>query len=64
MDIVEINKMTQRKKVGSATDHLYELCKITKEEALTLIMYSCRKEYGVMKTADIIHALGVEKIKV
>ena len=54
MDIVEINKLTQRKRVGSATDRLYELGKITKEDAVILIAYALRKEYGVIKTAEIL----------
>lgn len=63
MDIVEINKLTQRKRVGSATDRLYELGKITKEDAVILIAYALRKEYGVIKTAEILHGIGVERLK-
>lgn len=43
MDIVEINKMIQRKKVVSALDSLYELCDLTKDESLTLILNACKK---------------------
>ena len=64
MDIVEINKLTQRKKVRSATDHLYELGKITKEDSVILIAYALRKEYGVLKTAEILHGIGVKDLKV
>lgn len=60
MDIVEINKLRQKKKVGSALDHLYELCDLTKEESLTLILNACCKEYGLMKTVKIVHGLGVK----
>ena len=62
MDIVEVNKLIQRKKIGSALDHLYELCDLTKDESLTLILNACKKEYGLMKTVKIVHGLGVKNL--
>ena len=64
MDIVEFNKMTQRKRVRSAEDHLYNLDKITKEDAVILLAYSLKKEYGVFRAVDILHSVGVERIKI
>lgn len=63
MDIVQINKMTQKKKVRSAENHLYNLGKITKYDATILVVNAVCKEYGIFRTADIIHGLGVDKIK-
>lgn len=62
MDIVEINKLTQRKRLGSAEDHLYELCNLTKDESLVLVLNACRKTYGLSKTVKIVHGLGVKNL--
>lgn len=62
MDIVEINKMTQRKKVRSAEDRLYELYNLTKDEATILVLNACRNTYGLNKTVKIIHGLGIKKL--
>lgn len=62
MDFVEINKATQRRRADAALDHLYELCDLTKEESMILVLYACKKQYGVMKTAKICHGLGVKKL--
>lgn len=63
MDIVEINKLKQKKRVRSAEDHLYNSLKITKDDATILVINALCKEYGIFRTADIIHGLGVEHIK-
>lgn len=62
MDIVEINKMIQKKKIYQAEIRLYELLDLTKEQSLTLILNACRKQYGLAKTVKIIHGLGVKNI--
>lgn len=59
MDIVEINKRTQRRYTDPALDHLYELCNLTKDESLTLVLYACKKQYGLSKAVKIVHGLGV-----
>lgn len=62
MDIVEINKLTQKKKVHEAEIRLYELLNLSKDQSLTLVLNACRKQYGLQKTVKIIHGLGVQKI--
>lgn len=62
MDIVEINKRTQRKYTDPALDKLYELYNLTKDESLTLVLYACKKQYGLKKTVKIVHGLGVKKL--
>lgn len=62
MDIVEINKMTQRKAVHEAEIRLYELLNLTKDQSLTLILNACRKQYGLHKTVKIVHGLGVKNL--
>lgn len=60
MDIVEINKMTQRSKVHESEIRLYELLDLTNEQSLTLVLNACRKQYGLSKTVKIVHGLGVK----
>ena len=62
MDIVEINKLTQKKKVHEAEIRLYELLDLTKNQSTTLVLYALRKQYGLQKTVKIIHGLGVKKL--
>lgn len=62
MDLIEINKMTQRKKVYSAESTLYELNELSQDEATTLVLQALRKTYGLTKTVKIIHGLGVEHL--
>lgn len=62
MDIVEINKLTQKKKVKNAEIRLYELLDLTKDQSTTLVLYALRKQYGLNKTVKIIHGLGVKKL--
>ena len=62
MDIVEINKLTQKKKVKDAEIRLYELLDLTKDQSTTLVLYALRKQYGLNKTVKIIHGLGVKKL--
>lgn len=62
MDIVEINKYTQDKKVRSARDNLYNLSNITKNDSTILVVYACRKMYGLRNTVKIIHGLGVKNL--
>lgn len=62
MDIVEINKKLHRKFTDPALDHLYELCNLTKDEATTLVLYACKKEFGLNKTVKIVHGLGVKNL--
>lgn len=62
MDIVEINKMTQRSKVHESEIRLHELLNLTKEQSLTLVLNACRKQYGLSKTVKIIHGLGVKNL--
>lgn len=63
MDIVEINKLTQKKRVNPALDKLYELYKLTKEDSVILIAYACRKQYGVAKTVKILHGLDFKDFR-
>ena len=62
MDFVEINKLTQEKKTAVARNNLYNLSNITKEDSTTLVLYACRKMYGLKNTVKIIHGLGVDKL--
>lgn len=62
MDIVEINKMTQKKKVHECEIRLYELLDLTKDQSLTLVLNACRKQYGLSKTVKIVHGLGVKNL--
>ena len=61
MDYVEINKFTQDKRIAESRNKLYAR-KLDKVDALRLIVYACKKMYGINHTAKIIKALGVEKI--
>lgn len=62
MDIVEINKRSGNKLVLSARNNLYNCKNIDKEDSLTLILYACKKLYGLQKTVKIIHGLGVKNL--
>lgn len=62
MDFVEINKFTQEKKVRSSRDQMYNLSNLPKEDSLRLIIYACKRMYGIKNTAKIIHGIGVDKI--
>ena len=62
MDLIEINKMTQRKRVYAAESTLYELNELSKDEATTLVLQALRKTYGLTKTVKIIHGLGVQHL--
>lgn len=62
MDIVEINKLLQKKKVHDAEIKLYELLDLTKEQSLILVLHACRKQYGLSKTVKIVHGLGVKNL--
>lgn len=62
MDFVEINKFTQEKKVRSSRDQMYILSNLPKEDSLRLIIYACKRMYGIKNTAKIIHGIGVDKI--
>lgn len=62
MDIVEINKLTQKKKVHESEIRLFELLELTKEQSLILVLNACRKQYGLSKTVKIVHGLGVKNL--
>lgn len=62
MDIVEINKLTQKKKVHESEIRLFELLDLTKEQSLILVLNACRKQYGLSKTVKIVHGLGVKNL--
>lgn len=62
MDFVEINKLTQKKKVKEAEVRLYELLDLNKDQSTTLVLYALRKQYGLQKTVKIIHGLGVKHL--
>lgn len=62
MDFVEINKLTQKKKVHEAEIRLYELLDLTKEQSTTLVLQALRKQYGLQKTVKIIRGLGIKKL--
>lgn len=62
MDIVEVNKRTGSKLVFSARNNLYNCKSVNKEDSLTLMLYACKKLYGLQKTVKIIHGLGVKNI--
>lgn len=62
MDFIEINKRTGNKYIFSASDNLYSHKEINKEDALTLILYACKKTFGLQKTVKIIHGLGVKNL--
>lgn len=62
MDLIEINKLTQRKKVYDAEIKLYELNELSQDQATTLVLQALRKTYGLSKTVKIIHGLGVDHL--
>lgn len=62
MDFVEINKLTQRKKVHEAEIRLYELLDLTKDQATVLVLQALRKQYGLKNTVKIVHGLGVKHL--
>lgn len=62
MDFVEINKFTQQKNIDHARDRMYKLSKVTKEDSLRLIVYACKKMYGIKNTAKLLHGIGVDQI--
>lgn len=62
MDFVEINKLTQKKRVHAAEIRLYELYDLTKDEATVLVLQALRKQYGLQKTVKIIHGLGIKHL--
>lgn len=64
MDFVEINKLTQRKRVRSAEDHLMKLSNLTKEDCVTIIAALLKREYGIRLTVEVIHTLGVKNLKI
>ena len=61
MDYIEINKFTQEKKVTDSRNKLYQR-EIHKVDGLRLIVYACKRMYGINNTAKIIHSIGVDKI--
>ena len=63
MDLVEFNKLTQNRRVITAENNLYNSAKLEKYNAVILIAYSLKKEYGVFRAVDILHGIGIEKIK-
>lgn len=62
MDIIQINKFTRSRDVDLARNNCYNSQKISKVDSLRLIIYACRKLYGVRNTAKILHGIGVDKI--
>lgn len=62
MDIVEINKLTNKRKVFECEIRLNELLNLTKEQSLILVLNACRKQYGLSKTVKIVHGLGVKNL--
>lgn len=62
MDFVEINKFTQGSKIHESRNHMYNLSKLTKVDSLRLIVYACKKMYGLRNTSKILHGIGVDKI--
>lgn len=63
MDFVEINKITQKSRVDSARDNMYRSKFVNQDDAVILIIYACRKMYGLGHTTKLIKALGINKIK-
>lgn len=62
MDIIEINKRAGDKFVFPARNNLYNRKTVDKEDSLTLILYACKKMYGLQKTVKIVHGLGVKDL--
>ena len=62
MDIIEINKLTQKKKVDLAEKKMLSK-DISKDEALCLVISAVKQVYGIRATGNVIHGLGVKKIK-
>lgn len=61
MDIIEINKKTQKKKVLNAEQKLFEVGNYLDQDlSLILVLNACKKYYGLNKTVKIIHGLGVK----
>lgn len=62
MDFVEINKFTRESKICESRDLMYNLSKLPKIDSLRLIVYACKKMYGIKNTSKILHGIGVDKI--
>lgn len=62
MDYIEINKFTQEKKVTASRHKMYQK-EMNKVDALRLIVYACKRMYGISNTSKIIHSLGVKSIE-
>lgn len=62
MDIVKINELTQNKKIAAARDFMYSPQNLTKDHSLTLMLYACKKMYGLRNTVKIVHGMGVKNL--
>lgn len=61
MDIIEINRFVQKKKLYHSLDAMNNK-KLNKEDSLRLIINACKVQYGTINTAKILHGVGVDKI--
>ena len=55
MDIVEINKRTQRKYTDPALDHLFELSNLTKDDSLTLVLFYLSRNTFLKQTIQVLN---------
>ena len=62
MDLVEINKLTRDKDVLKAKNNMYDNASLNKDDSTRLVLYACRKMYGLKNTVRIIHGLGVDHL--
>ena len=62
MDLIEINKLTRDKDVLRAKNNMYDAASINKDDSTRLVLYACRKMYGLKNTVKIIHGLGVDHL--
>lgn len=59
MDIIEINKLTRKKNIETALQHIGNL---TQTEAVILLLDALKKEYGTIYAVKILHSIGIKKI--
>lgn len=64
MDIVELNKLTHRKKVETAHNNINYFKTVSEQDAVILVSYALKKQYGLSIAVKILHSLGIKDLKV
>lgn len=62
MDLYELNKKCSRDNIERAEYEVFTCKKVSRDCALTLILWACKNYYGSIKTLKIIRSFGVKKL--